>query len=223
MRVRRLLAAAITVGLVAPTAAIVSTSGTSASAAVATTVVSAYADRPIVYSSASPAVFGDTLYAGVDVTSADGTNITTGSITIQRQIAGQSTWDTVATSSTPYLYNSDMKAAGNAIYRITYSGGGNYSPSVAEVAVKVTRKVDIQTISGRRAGLKGKIKPAGKVKIKVERKYGKKYKSYRKAKSNKKGRFQIFLPAPRTGKIHYRITFAGNKQVSKYVWVGYTY
>lgn len=223
MRVRRLLAAAITVGLVAPTAAIVSTTGTSASAAIATTVVSGNSDRPAVYSYSSPVEFGDDLAASIDVNAADGSYVDEGTITIQRLLAGESTWTTIASDTAPSMFESEIKAAGNAIYRITYSGGPTYSPSSLDVPVKVGRKVEVQTISGRRAGLKGSIKPAAKIKIKIERKYGKKYKKMRIVKSNKKGKFLAYLPAPRRGKIFYRITFAGDARFSKYVWLGYTY
>lgn len=223
LRVRRLLAAAITVGLVAPTAAIVSTSGTSVSAAVATSIVPSTAGRPLIYSTSTPAEVGDYLYSNVDIVGADGSSPYGGTTTVQRLIAGQSTWTTVSTTNGAYVSSSGLKAVANAVYRITWSGSGDWSGSSADVAVRVSRAVEIQTISGRRAGLKGKVKPAAKIKIKIERKYGKKYKKMRTVKSNKKGKFIAYLPAPRRGKIFYRITFAGSAQYEKYVWLGYTY
>lgn len=222
MRVRRLLAAVITAGLVAPAAAILSTTAP-ASAAVATAIVPYNSSRPLIAASSSPATYGDNLYSNVDIVAADGSSPYGGTTTVQQLLAGSSTWTTVSTTSGAYVSYSELKARGNATYRITYSGTADYAPSSADVKVSVARDVKIGLISGRRAGMKGKVIPGGKVKVKVERKFGKKYKKMRTVKTNKKGQFRFYLPAPKRGKIHYRITFSGDRKFVKYVWLGYTY
>lgn len=222
MRVRRLLAAVTTVGLVAPTVAIVSTIGTPASAAVATSIVAASGDRPLIYASRKPATFGDNLYANVDIVAADGTSPYGGTTTVQQLLAGQSTWSTVSTTSGAYVSMSGVKANANATYRITWTGSGDWTGSTADVVVKVARDIDINGISGK-AGFMGKVKPKGKVKIKVDKKVGKKWKKFRTVKTQKNGKFRMILQAPRRGgKMSWRITFAGNKQFTKSVVTGWT-
>jgi len=223
LRVRRLLAAVITVGLVAPAAAIVSTAGTSASAAVATSIVASDPSRPLIYGS-SNTVFGDNLYtSNIDIVGADGSSPYGGTTTLQRQLAGESTWTTISTTSGAYVSSTGLKAEGNALYRITWSGSGNWTGSSADVTVAVARDIDIDGISGKRAGFKGKIKPGEKVKIKVTKKVGKKYKKYKTFKSNKKGKFSFFLPAPRSGRFNWKMSFSGSTRFVGSSIKGYTY
>lgn len=223
MRVRRLLAAVITAGLVAPTAAIVSTISTPASAAIATAVVPASGDRPLIYTSSRPATYGDNLYANVDIVAADGSSPYGGTTTVYQMLAGQSTWSTVSTTSGAYASLSGVKAKGNATYRIAWSGSGDWAGSSADVIVQVQREVDTQSFSGRQAGFKGKVSPKGKVKIVIQKKVGKKYKKFRTQKTDAKGRFKVTLPAPRRGKFFWKITFSGSKTFKKTVIKGSTY
>ncbi|WP_182526600.1 hypothetical protein [Nocardioides dongkuii] len=222
MRVRRLLAAVISTALVAPMASLVATSASPASAATATRIVSAYAERPFIYSVSSPLEFGDSLSAGINVVDPAGNQVFDGSLTLQRQLAGQSSWTTVATSSTAYMYES-VKAAGNATYRVLYSGDATYAASSAAIAVKVQRKIEIGGLTGRKAGFKGKVKPKDKTKITVLKKQGKKYKKFKALKSNKKGRFSMVLPAPRNGRFHWKIVFKGSRKFASSTIKGSTY
>jgi hypothetical protein len=223
VRVRRLLVAVITVGLVAPTAAIVSTIGTPAAAAVATSIVPASGDRPLIYTSSRPATYGDNLYANVDIVAADGSSPYGGTTTVYQMLAGQSTWSTISTTSGAYVSLSGVKARGNATYRISWTGSGEWTGATADVVVKVSRDVDTQSFSGRQAGFKGKVSPKGKVKIVIQKKVGKKYKKFRTQKTDAKGRFTVTLPAPRRGKFFWKITFSGNKLYTKTVIKGSTY
>ncbi|WP_244928666.1 hypothetical protein [Nocardioides sp. W7] len=226
MRVRRLLAALVTTGLIAPTAVIVGSSTAPASAVTATSIVPS-AGRTLISAYSAPIAFGDTLSTSVNVLGADGEDVYVGSITVDRQIAGRSTWTRVASNPSAYLYTS-LKAAGNATYRISYSGGTTsrgvqYAPTSTDVTVKVQRDMVVQGMSGRQAGFKGKLKPKGKVKIIVQKKVGKKFKTYKKLRTNRKGRFTIVLPAPKHGKFTWKITFAGSKSFTKSAFKGTTF
>ena len=222
MRVRRLLAAVVTAGLVAPAAAIVSTTAP-ASAAVATSIAPVSTDRPLIYATRKVATYGDNLYSNIDVVAADGSSPYGGVTTVQQQLAGQSTWTTVSTTNGAYASLSNVKARANATYRISWSGSGNWSPTPpVNVSVKVTRDVDMRGISGK-AGFTGKVKPKGKVKIRVEKKVGKKWKKFRTFKTKKNGKFWMILQAPRRGgKLTWRFTFVGNKSFTKTVYKGWT-
>lgn len=228
MRVRRLLASVVTVGLVAPAAAIVATSGTTASAATATRIVSGSTDRGWLsvskYSSQpGPAVYGtDRISLSINVQDANGAQVYDGGLTVQRLDKGSSSWKTVASSSSAYLYDT-ITSYKTATYRVLYAGTAEYSASSAAAGVKAQRKLDINTLSGRKAGFKGKLSPKAKTKIVVQKKVGKKYKKFKTLKSNKKGRFTVVLPAPRKGKFFWKITFKGSKGFASSTLKGNTY
>lgn len=222
MRARRLLAAVVTTGLIAPTAVVVASSTAPASAATATQIVSGYTNQPFVYASRKPATSGDNVYAAAYALDASGARVRDGAIFLQRQLAGEPGWSNVASGSTSVINTS--KAVRNANYRVYYTGSATYAPSVsATITINVGRKVKTKSIRGKQAGLKGNVKPAAKVKIIVQKKVGKKYKKFKTLRTNRKGSFKVILPAPRSGRSYWKITFAGSKGYSKTVWKGYTY
>ncbi|WP_166390201.1 hypothetical protein [Nocardioides ochotonae] len=225
MRIRPFLAALLTTALVGPTAAVISTAAP-ASAAESTRIVSGNSNTPWLYpgyrsQGKIPAV-GETLSLSINVQTTGGSQIYDGSLQVQFKAAGSSSWKTVASSSTAYLYDS-IKARQNGTYRAVYGGTSAYSSSSIEKAQKVQRKLSIQGISGKRAGFKGKVSPKGKVGVVVQKKAGKKWKGFRTLKTDKKGRFTVYLPAPRTGRFQWKITFKGNKKFAKTIVRGYTY
>ena len=225
MRIRPFLAALLTTALVGPTAAVISTAAP-ASAAEATRVVSGSSNGPWLqpgYRSQGkvPAV-GESLYVSIDVQTTSGADIYEGSVAVQFKAAGTSKWKTLKSVSTPYMYET-LKARQNGTYRAVYSGTAAYSASSASKTQKVQRKVAIQGISGKRAGFKGKVTPKGKTKIVIQKKSGKKWKGFRTLKTDKKGRYTVYLPAPRSGRFEWKITFKGNKKFTQTIVRGYTY
>lgn len=222
MRVRRLLTAMITVGLVAPAAAVISTASTPASAAITTTIVPKQGAQAIAGAS-SPASFGDDLTADAEVIGDDGETVYGGAITVERLLAGESTWVLVATDTRAPLYYPGIKAEGNATYRITFTGYADYSPSVLEVSVQVQRKLTKENISGDRAGFKGTLSPRGKVKVTVMKKQGKKYTKFTTVTTSKRGKFKVLLPSPSTGRFVWRFTFAGDARFVSSEFNGFTY
>jgi hypothetical protein len=223
LRARRLLAAVVTTGLIAPTAVVVASSTAPASAATATQVVSGYSNQPAVYASRKPATTGDNVYAAGYALDGAGRRVTEGTVYLQRQLAGEATWRNIAVGTTSSVI-ATSKAVRNANYRVYYTGSANFTPSwTPTIKINVGRKVKTKSIRGKQAGLKGNVKPAAKVKIIVQKKVGKKYKKFKTLRTNRKGSFKIILPAPRSGRSYWKITFAGSKGYSKTVWKGYTY
>ncbi|MBC9733519.1 hypothetical protein [Nocardioides marmotae] len=229
MRVRRLLAAVLTTGLIAPAAAVVATAGPAA-AATATQIVSGSEGRSWLTVNKYTSIPGaavykrDSISLSINVVDANGQQVYDGGITVQRQVKGQSGWKTIAQSDTAYLYDT-IKVVGTATYRVTYGGNGTYAPSTAQGSVKAQRNVEIAGISGRKTGFEGKVSPKAKIKIVVDKKVGKKWKKFRTAATNAKGRFRVTLPAPkRSGaKFHWRITFKGSKGFAATKIKGTTY
>lgn len=212
MRLRRILAAAVVTSLAAPAALLTSTAP--ASAATATKIVSGTDGKKWIYPSSyrsQPGVprYGDTLSLSINVETSSGSQVFDGTLTVQRMVPGGS-WKTIATSDSAYLYES-TKAVGNATYRVLYSGAGDYAPSDAALSGKIQRKLDLSGVSGKRAGIKGKVSPKFKGKVIVLKKQGKKWKKFKTVRTNKKSRFVVYLPAPRRGKYFWRIQIASSK------------
>ena len=213
MRLRRILAAAVVTSLAAP-ATLLSTT-LPASAATATRIVGGTDGKGWIYPSSyrsqpGAPVYGDTLSLSINVETDTGTQVYDGTLTVQRQVPGKD-WKTIATSSSAYLYES-TKAVGNATYRVLYSGSGDYAPSSDAVSGKVQRKLDLQGVSGKRAGIKGKVSPKYHGKVMVLKKQGKKWKKFKTVRTNRKSRFVVYLPAPRRGKYFWRIQIASSKK-----------
>ncbi|MQW77246.1 hypothetical protein GHK92_15335 [Nocardioides sp. dk4132] len=225
MRIRPFLAALLTTALVGPTAAVISTAAP-ASAAESTRIVGASSTGqwlyPVTRSQGKIPARGDSLGVSIEVVTSSGSQVYDGSLQVQFKAAGSSKWKTVASASSAYLYDT-IKYRQNGTYRAVYGGTGSYSSSSISKKQKVQRKVTVQGISGKRAGFKGKVSPKGKVKIAIQKKSGKKWKGFRTQKTDKKGRYTIYLPAPRSGRFNWKITFSGSKKFAKTIVRGYTY
>ncbi len=213
MRIRRLLAAVATAALTGPALVVVATTAP-ASASTATHVVGSdgkpWIAGPSYRTQPGVPVYGDTLSLSIQVVTDAGDQVYDGALTVQRQLAGQSTWTTVASSTSAYLYDS-VKAAGNATYRVLYSGSGDYSPSSDAVSASIQRKLDISPTTGRTAGMKVKVSPKYKGAITVLKKQGTKWKKFKTVRTNSRSRVSFSLPAPRTGKYFWRLVIGSGK------------
>lgn len=217
MRIRRLLAAVTTAALAGPALAVVATTAP-ASAATATHIVgsdggawikaSSYRSQPGV------PVYGDTLSLSINVVTDTGDQVFDGSLTVQRQLAGQSSWTTVATSTSAYIYES-VKAAGNATYRVVYSGSGDYAPSSDAVAAKIQRKIEYKNVGTRKVMLAVKVSPKFRGAVAIFKQQGKKWKKFKTVRTNSKGRFTTPLPAPRKGKYFWKMEIRSSKTFAK--------
>ncbi len=223
MNARRIIGSALATALAATSLGVVATAASPAQAAttVETRIVSSSVDRGVISSYSTPAKYGDSLSVNVNVegfVNGMWTQVYAGAVTVTEQLASGAAPTTVASNTSAYVYDS-FPAQGNATYTVTYAGGTSgsgtsavtYAPTSAVVAgPPVERKLTTSTISGKRAGFKGKISPATKTKITVLKKKGKKYKKFKVLRTKANGRFTVVLPAPRRGKFHWRIIFAGD-------------
>jgi len=230
MHVRRLIGSLLATTLAATTLVAVATTAP-ASAATPVTIISGTSGKPWIYPSSyrsqrGAPVAGSSLSVSVNVTAPGVETVYAGTVAVQRLVPGSS-WKTVLTSANAYLYDT-LKVVSNAQYRVVYSGGTNYQgsfdPAVsAGKTIKAQRKLTTSTLSGRKAGFKGKISPKKKVKIVVLKKQGKKYKKFKTLRTSKKGRFTVVLPAPRRGKFFWKIIFKGDKKFQPSTIKGNTY
>jgi hypothetical protein len=221
MQLRRLLSAVVATAVVAPAAVLATT--TAASAATATKIVSGTSGKGWIYASpyrTQPGVpkYGDTLNLSINVKTTSGARVYDGTLTVQRKLAGASSWTTVKRSSSAYMYD-DIKAVGNATYRVLYSGGSDstatYAPSAAAVKSKVQRKIN-DKISGRhKLTFHGKVVPnykRSKVTIQWKKKKHGHWKKYKVVKTNKKSKFAARVGAPRRGYWYFRAVIPGGKK-----------
>lgn len=233
MNARRIIGSALATALAATSLGAVATAAPAqAVETVQTRIVASNADRGVISSYSKPVKYGDTLSIGVNVEgfiNGVWTQVYAGSVTVTQQLKGSASASVVASSTSAYVYDS-IPARGKAVYAVSYSGGTggypqvNYAPTAASYAVgQVQRKLTTSTLSGKRAGFQGKLSPAAKTKITVLKKQGKKFKKYKTLRSTKKGRFTVVLPAPRRGKFHWKIVFAGGKRFSASTIKGTTY
>ncbi|WP_205473519.1 hypothetical protein [Nocardioides sp. SYSU D00038] len=222
MRARRLLAAIVTTGLIAPAGAILAASP--ASAATPTTIVSGTAGQSWVsasnYYGASPSYGKDSVRFSINVQDAGGEQVYDGGVTVQRLLASTSTWQTVASSTSAYLYDS-IPVAGTATYRVIYAGTSEFDPTSATAVIKAQRYIKGKGVSGKRTGFQGKVSPKAKVKVTVKKKVGKKFKKVKTFKTKSNGKWKVLLPAPRRGgKFTYQLIFKGSKGFVDSVVIG---
>jgi hypothetical protein len=236
MNARRIIGSALATALAATSLGVVATTAAPAQAAepILTRIVQSSPDRPVISSYSTPLEYGDDLRVGVNVEGfVDGgwKQIFDGTVSVTEQLVTGAAPTTVATSASAYMYD-NFATHGNATYTVTYSGGtfgtGTYAKTYAPVAASyavtdVQRKLSTSTISGKRAGFKGKLSPAAKIKITVLQKKGKKFKKFKVLRSKANGRFTLILPAPRRGKFHWRIMFAGDSSFAASMLQGTTY
>lgn len=211
----------------APVAVVTTASPASAAADVSTS--STFGSAP-----AKRALFGDPFFASGNVEAADGSIVDVGVKQLQRRAKGSDSWKTVATDD---LADDDFggfdeydKHQGNATFRVAYTGGVDgettYLPSVSTViTVKVFRNFTGKDVSKRVPAVKVKFSPKfGNKQILVQKKQGKKWKTFKKVKTNKKGQALVSGPGSSKG-IKYRLVAPGNKQftTTKAFFTAYRY
>lgn len=217
MHLRRILSAVVATAVVAPAAVLV-TSAT-ASAATATKIVSGTSGKNWIYDSSyrtqpGVAVYGDTFSLSINVETTSGAQVYDGTLTVQRKLVGESTWTTVKTSSSAYLYDS-IKARGNASYRVLYSGTSTYAASGASVSSKVQRKINDTITGSRKLTFHGKVAPLykrGKVIVQWKKKKAGAWKKYRVVRTNAKSKFAATVGAPRRGYWYFRAVLPASKK-----------
>lgn len=232
MRARRLIGSALATALAATTLGLVGAGSATAVDTVQTRIVSGSEGRDVLSSYRTPVKYGESISVSVNVEALiNGVwqKIYNGPVAVTETVVGQAATTVGATTSQAYLYDS-IPAHGNATYTVSYAGGTggypqvNYAPTSASYSVTgVQRNLETRTLSGKRAGFSGKLLPAAKTKITAFRKAGRKYKKFKTFKSNAKGKFTVVLPAPRRGKFHWKIVFAGNSQFAATTIKGTTY
>lgn len=124
--------------------------------------------------------------------------VPTGTATLQRKLAGSSSWSTLETdTSAGSFYFYPIKATQNATYRVVYSGGTYnthvFNSATGERKLQVMRKLGDKI---RRTTLSGKVSPTyKKKKVVIEIKKGGKWRKYTTLKTNSKGKWSKKLPA----------------------------
>lgn len=213
MRLRRLLAATLATTLLSPAAALAAASP--AASAEATQIVGSSGGPWLVPSSyrtqPGAPVYGDSIPLSIDVKTSDGDQVFDGALIVERLLAGQSTWKTVASSTSAYLYDT-IKAVGTATYRVRYAGNETYAPSETSRGLKVQRDLNATPVNkDGKLFIKGKVAPeyAGK-KVVVQRRDGKKWTKFSVVRTTSKSAFtaRAKAPAKRGAKVKHRVVVA---------------
>jgi len=206
MRMKRLLTGVLSAALLGATPIAL------AAAPAEAATVNTWIEGSINYSKAE---YGKTVYLSGGVKSSTG--YPAGNVVIQRKLAGQSSFTTVQTDTSAGYFSYAFRAQKNTEFRILYSGGTSgsdtYTPSSASTSLKVYRKLQVKT-SYTSLTVKGKVTPDfKKKKFTVQVKKGK-WKTWKKVKTNKKGKYAVKLVGSRKG-IKYRFVVPGSKGFTK--------
>jgi hypothetical protein len=209
MRINRLVAGTVTAGLLGLTP--IALAAPSQATDVLTTTTTA---AP----SATELEYGGDFYVTVDVAGSDGLSAYKGTSTLVAMEAGSTTWVPVATNTSAGSDFFDVKPQVNTAYKVVYSGytaATTYEDTYvasesAAFSVTVSRKLTIKNPRG--TFIKGKVSPKyAKKKIFIEKKVGKKWKKFKKIKTDKKSKFQITLPAYKK-RTYFRFVVKGDAQ-----------
>jgi hypothetical protein len=195
MRITRLVAGSVTAGLLGLTP--IAVAAPSQAADNWTTTTTATPDKTAV-------VYGEEIYVNVDVNGSDGLGPSSGTSTLYAMEAGSTAWVPVATGDYPGSDFYPVKPTRNTTYKVVFGGytdpvqtaySDNYAASEsATFSVEVARKI---TYPSSGFVLKGKVSPnygKKKIVIKVSKKQNKGYKSFKKIKTTKAGKYKITLP-----------------------------
>jgi len=220
MRISRLAAGLVTVGLIGFAPVAITSPATAAGTETPVATVTSY-DTDGIFE------YGDDLNLSASVKSASGSSVFTGTYALQVSTPATPAFTTVATGTASGFISFDITATTNAVYQLVYSGGTSGSGSSATTytattsapfTVRTTRKLSLKT---NRLKVIGKVTPDyGKKKIKVLRKDGKKFKKYASVKTNKKGKFTF--NAPRRNKFKFILVVPGDATFTASPSVVYT-
>jgi hypothetical protein len=225
MRINRLVAGAVSAGLLGLTPIAIASPSSATENLTATVTATP---------SATQVTYGDDFYVSVDLVGSDGRSVSNGTSTLYAMEAGSAAWTPVATGQYASSSFYDVKPKANTSYKVVYNGyaatatyQNNYAAAEsAPFTIGVARNVSIDNAKAKLT-IKGKVKPDyKKKKVKITIKKGKKYVKYKTIKTDKKSKFQIRLPAPKRGnKLFFKITVPGDSKFLGYseVWYTYTY
>ncbi len=169
----------------------------------------------------SSATYGQTIQVAGNVVAHNGQEwlgVPAGTAYLQELVPGGA-WRTIDTDTYPSSFYFTVKARQNASYRVTYTGGAyrEYTFPAANSAtkgVKVKRKLKE---SIRKLVFKSTVSPSYKrKKVVIQVKAGKRWKTHRVIRTDRRSRFAIKLPATRK-RTYFRAVIAGNKKFTKTV------
>ncbi len=231
MRITRLVAGAVTAGLVGITPIAISAPA-HADGQTYTPVITATLN--ISYD--PPYMYGGGFYVSGSITDPNGLydngNSAADAAYLQVYTSSNPVWTTIATDDSPsfLFFDGGFTFTENAQYKVVFTGApaasANDDTLLAGESIAlnapVTRKVVFKNPKGTL--IKGKVTPNyGKKKIKVAKLVGKKWKRFKTFKTTSAGKYRFTLPAPRRGKTQFRITVPGNSQFTTWETKGYTY
>lgn len=223
MRINRLVAYAVTVGLAGLTPiAIAAPSQATDNLTTSIILELSYGEPRVTY--------GDEVSFTSEIDASDGGSPynDADTATLWAMPAGSTTWTAIETQpASGYIAWTDFKPEQNTAYKATYSGGtaantfaDNYAASEsAPLGIEVARKI---TYPSSGFVLKGKVTPSygkKKVVIKVSRKQKTGYKKFKTIKTNAKGKYKITLPR-RGGTWYWSFVVKGD---SKYLANGFVW
>lgn len=156
-------------------------------------------------------------FLNASVRTPDGSSVYSGTVDLYASEAGGA-WKKISSkTASGYVSFSDVIPSKNTRYRVSYSGGSDYSntyqPSQsADLGIAVARKFTAKG-NDRTFRVNGKVTPQygkKKIVIKVSKKQNKGFKKFKTIKTNKKGKFKVKLPK-RRGTFYYSFTTKGDK------------
>jgi hypothetical protein len=187
MNVRKTLARAVALAMLAAPLSLAVTATESPAQAVTTLQTSAV----LQLSNTGALAYGTSAHVYGAVKDSDGYSVRTGTVHLQALPYGAAGWADVATQTASGYLTFDIQPSISTQYRLVYDGGSDSSytytgSTSAPVDEPVARALKI-----KHKGLKmwGTVKPASKVKLVFKIKKGKKYKNWFKVKTNKKGKW----------------------------------
>ena len=204
MRTSRIITGLVATGLVGLTPLAVSAPAEAAGGTWGTTIA--------ITPSESRVVYGDDLWITGTVATGDATGDTWlyGTVTLLAMPAGATTWTTVATDDTYGSFSFyDVKPSLTTAYKVVFSDTDpdTYAYAASESpgsAVGVQRKV---RVDNRRTTFFGKVTPDYAHRpVKVERRFGRQWRTHKIVRTDARGRWSIRLPAPSRRKTHWRFT-----------------
>ena len=226
MRLNRLVAGTVTAGLLGLSPLTLAAPAQATENLTTTTTL----EIPFV-DPAKPPMYGDKVTIRASVTDSKGASAYKGTVTLYQMTADNPAGTAVATApASGYVAFPDITATASASFTAVYSGyaatttyENNYAASQSTAApLTVTRKVHLTNPKGTL--IKMKITPDyGNEKVRVHKKVGSRWKSYKSFKTNKNGRVQFTLPAPHKGKWQWQITVKGSTTLAPWQFVGTTY
>lgn len=231
MRITRIVAGAVTAGLLGVTP-IALTAPAHADGQTYTPTVLAELHATTSPLSA-PYAYGGGFYVSGKVADPHGGYDNSGGVAyLQVRTPANPVWTTVAEDTSPsYLFfDAGFRFTSDAELKVYFAGAPAQNAwtdtllpaESAVITAPVTRKVVFKNPRGTL--IKGKVSPDYKKSpIKIHRKAGKKWVKYRTVKTTARSTYRFTLPAPRRGRTQWLITIPGGRDFTDWQTKGYTY